>query len=243
MTASSGHPLAGRSALVTGASRGIGRATAIALAEAGADVLLVARHAADLAEAAAQCGGRGTPLTADLRDADDTQRLVSAVLSRIGHPPDVLVNNAGIFTLAPTHELDAADLAAMLDTNLVAPFRLLRAFLPGWRARADGHVVTIGSVADRTAFPDNGAYAATKFGARALHEVLRAESQGSGVRCTLVSPGPVDTPIWDPIRPETREGFPTREAMLTAADVAAAVLFAVSRPPHVNIDELRLGRA
>lgn len=243
MSASSGHPLAGRSALVTGASRGIGRATAIALAAAGADVVLIARGAADLAAAAADCGGRGTALTADLRDAQDTQRLVAAVLGRLGHAPDILVNNAGIFTLAPAHELEAGELSAMLDTNLVAPFRLLRAFLPGWRARADGHVVTVGSVADRTAFPDNAAYAATKFGARALHQVLRAESQGSGVRCTLVSPGPVDTPIWDPIRPETREGFPTREAMLTAADVADAVVFAVSRPAHVNIDELRLGRA
>lgn len=243
MTASSGHPLAGRSALVTGASRGIGRATAVALAAAGAEVLLVARGATELRAAAEACGGHGTALTADLRNEAETQRLVTAVLEQLGHGPDILVNNAGIFTLAPSHELEAGDLSAMLDTNLVAPFRLLRAFLPGWRARAAGHVVTIGSVADRTAFPDNAAYAATKFGARALHEVLRAESQGTGVRCTLVSPGPVDTPIWDPIRPETREGFPTRDAMLTAADVAEAVVFAVSRPPHVNIDELRLGRA
>lgn len=239
----SAHPLAGRSALVTGASRGIGRAIAEALAAAGAEVVLVARGADALAAAAAACGPRATAMPGDVATADGAATLVQAVWHRLGGPPDVLVNNAGLFALAPVHETDVAEFSATLELNLVAPFRLLRAFLPAWRGRGAGHVVTIGSVADRHPFPDNGAYAASKFGARALHEVVRAETQGSGVRCSLVSPGPVDTPLWDPIQPETREGFPSREAMLRAADVADAVVWCATRPPHVNIDELRLGRA
>jgi NADP-dependent 3-hydroxy acid dehydrogenase YdfG len=104
-------------------------------------------------------------------------------------------------------------------------------------------VVTIGSIADRVVFPDNGAYAASKFGLRALHEVMRAELRGSGVRATLVSPGPVDTPLWDPIGPDARPGFTPRAAMLAADAVADAILYAVTRPPSVNVDELRLTRS
>ena len=101
--------------------------------------------------------------------------------------------------------------------------------------------MTIGSVADRTAFAGNGAYAPSKFGARALHLVLREELRGSGIRVTLVSPGPVDTDIW-----EGRAGtgrFPPREAMLPADAVAAAVLYALEQPDAVNVDELRLSTA
>jgi NADP-dependent 3-hydroxy acid dehydrogenase YdfG len=92
-------------------------------------------------------------------------------------------------------------------------------------------------------FPENGAYAASKHGARALHEVLRLELRGSGVRATLVSPGPVDTSLWDAIDPDRRPGFTPRSAMLDATAVADAVVYAVTRPGAVNIDELRLSRS
>jgi NADP-dependent 3-hydroxy acid dehydrogenase YdfG len=111
------------------------------------------------------------------------------------------------------------------------------------RERGAGHIVTIGSIADRMAFPENGAYAASKFGLRALHEVMRAELRGTGVRTSLVSPGPVDTALWDPVAPETRPGFTQRAVMLSADAVADAVLFVVTRPAAVNIDELRLSRS
>lgn len=237
------HPLAGRSALVTGASRGIGRATAEALASAGAQVVLVARGAEALSAATAACGPRALACAADVSTTAGVTALVHDVMRHLSAPPDILVNNAGVFSLAPVHETSAVDFDAAVTMNLVAPFQLLRAFLPAWRTRGAGHVVTVGSIADRHPFPDNGAYAASKFGVRALHEVARAETQGTGVRCTLVSPGPVDTPLWDPVQPETREGFPTRDAMLRAADVADAIVYAVTRPAHVNVDELRLGRA
>jgi NADP-dependent 3-hydroxy acid dehydrogenase YdfG len=92
-------------------------------------------------------------------------------------------------------------------------------------------------------FPENGSYAAAKFGLRGLHAVLRAELRGTGVRSTLVSPGPVDTPLWDDVNPDERKGFTPRSAMLRPEDVAAAVLFAVAQPASVNVDELRLARS
>jgi NADP-dependent 3-hydroxy acid dehydrogenase YdfG len=101
----------------------------------------------------------------------------------------------------------------------------------------------VGSVADHTGFPDNAAYAASKYGLRGLHETLLAEYRGTGVRLTLVSPGPTDTGIWDPYDPDHRPGFPGRTQMLRPPDVAEAVLFVATRPPHVLLDWLRLGPA
>jgi len=111
------------------------------------------------------------------------------------------------------------------------------------RARGRGDIVTIGSIADHTIFPGNAAYGASKHGVRALHEVLRAELRGTGVRATLVSPGPVDTSLWDDIDPDTREGFTPRSRMLSPNAVAAAVLFALAQPPEVDIELVRLSRS
>jgi NADP-dependent 3-hydroxy acid dehydrogenase YdfG len=174
---------------------------------------------------------------------EEVQRAAERVALDFGGAPDVLVNNAGLFDLRRLEETAPIDFARAIETNLVAPFLLVRAFVPGMRARGSGHLVTLGSVADRTTFAENGAYAASKFGARAMHEVLRAELRGSGVRTTLVSPGPVDTPLWDPIGPDLRPGFTPRALMLSAADVAGAVLYALTAPATVNVDELRLSRS
>ncbi len=236
--------LAGRFALVTGASRGIGRAVAASLAAHGAHVFMLARGAVQLREAAGEIGHLATALPCDVTDAaavHQAAQQVVAELSRSGAAaPDLLVNNAGLFPLGPLHETSVVDFVATIDLNLVAPFRLLRAFLPAMRERGTGHIVTIGSVADRNIFPGNGAYAASKYGQRAMQEVLRSELRGTGVRSTLVSPAATDTPIWDPIDPDNQPGFPTRASMLRPADVADAVLWAVTRAPHVNVDELRL---
>jgi NADP-dependent 3-hydroxy acid dehydrogenase YdfG len=109
--------------------------------------------------------------------------------------------------------------------------------------RGSGHVVTIGSVADRIAYPENVAYAASKFAARAVHEVMREELRGSRVRVSLVSTGPVDTTIWDAIDPDHRPGFTPRAKMLRPEAVADAVLYVLTRDAQTNIDELRLSRA
>ena len=231
-------------ALVTGASRGIGRATVERLAAAGVRVAALARSAEALDTLAAGWPvGRVMRLVADLRDAQATAQALDALRTAFGGAPELVVNNAGVFTVAPAHETSVDAFADLVQANLVAAFQVVRAFLPELRARGAGHVVTIGSVADRQSFPGNAAYAASKYGLRALHEVLRAECRGTGVRCTLVSPGPVDTPLWDALDPDGREGFTPRSAMLAADDVADAVLYAATRRPEVNVDELRLGRA
>jgi NADP-dependent 3-hydroxy acid dehydrogenase YdfG len=234
--------LAGMKAVVTGASRGIGEATARALAGAGATVALVARSRDALERIAASLQGRGIVVPCDLRRAAAVDSAAETIRVAFGGATSILVSNAGIFPLAPIHELTGDDFAAAVELNLVAPFRFLRALLPAMREARRGHVVTIGSVADRVAYPGNAAYAATKFGARAVHEVLREETRGSGVRATLVSPGATDTALWDPHDPDRRADLPSRDRMLRAEEVAAAVLFAVTRPGGVNVDEIRISR-
>ncbi len=108
------------------------------------------------------------------------------------------------------------------------------------RDAGGGSFISVGSVADHTGFPENAAYAASKFGLRGLHETLAAEYAGTGVRLSLVSPGATDTTIWDPFTPERRAGFPARAAMLRPEDVADAILFAATRPAHVHVDWIRL---
>jgi len=233
------EPLAGRRALITGASRGIGRAIAESLALAGADVVLVARGIAGLTAVSKTIGERAEVRACDVTDHGAVAALADALMTA-GRTPDILVNNAGLFPLAPLDEMDPAEFEATMRVNVLAPFFVLRALLPSFKTRRSGHVLTIGSVADRTVFAGNGAYAASKYAQRAMQEVLRQELKGTGVRSTLVSPAATDTPIWDPIDPDHRPGFPTRVSMLRPADVAEAVLWAVTRPAHVNVDEVRL---
>jgi len=228
------RPLAGHVALVTGASRGIGAATAEALLAAGARVVRVARSLPPT--------DGYLDLPTDLTDAAQVEALAERVQREVG-PPDVVVSNAGGFLLRPLEDTSVADFDAQIAINLRAPFALARALLPMLKAAGRGCFVTVGSVADHVGFPENAAYAASKYGLRGLHETLVAEYRGSGVRLTLVSPGPTDTAIWEPFDPDRREGIPRRAGMLRPADVADAVLFVATRPPHVLIDWLRLGPA
>lgn len=234
--------LAGRTAVVTGASRGIGRAIARALAAEGARVAMLARGGELLRAEAHAIGELALALPCDVSDDTAVQRAVTDIERELG-VPHLLVSSAGLFHLEPVATTTEAAFRIVLETNLVAPFRLVRAFLPGMTARGDGHVITIGSIADRATFAGNGAYAASKFGLRALHQVLREELRGTGVRATLVSPGPVDTALWDAVDPDTRPGFTPRARMLSADAVAAAAVWAAGQPVTVNIDELRLSHS
>jgi NAD(P)-dependent dehydrogenase (short-subunit alcohol dehydrogenase family) len=223
--------LGGRIAVVTGASRGIGAAVAERLRAEGAQVARLARTL----RAAARDDGMDLPC--DLTQEDDVRHAAERILGQYG-PPDVVVSNAGAFLLRPLEETTTAEFDAQVAINLRAVFLVARAFLP--RMRAGGLHVTIGSVADHVAFAGNVAYAASKYGVRGLHGALREEFRGSGIRFTLISPGPTDTSLWDPVRPDEREGFVPRRRMLRPQDVAEAVVFAATRPAHVEIDWLRL---
>lgn len=166
------------------------------------------------------------------------------VSGMLGGAPDVIVNNAGVFQVARLEAMPVTLFKDVVDTNLVGPFLIVRAFINPMRARGSGHFVTIGSIADRSIFPENGAYAPAKYALRAMHEVLREELRGSGVRATLVSPGAVDTAMWDGVSFGAEERtVPKRDMMLVADDVAAAVLYAVVQPATVNVDELRISHA
>ncbi len=237
-------PLEGRTAAVTGASRGIGAGIAQALALAGARVALIARTEDDLGRQVALIGAGAIAVPCDVTD----EAAVTAAVQRIGDAfnaaPDILVNNAGIFEVATVAESSAESFRRTIDTNLFAPFLLARALLPGMIAGKRGHVVTIGSIADRTIFPENGAYSASKFGLRALHEVMRSELRGSGVRTTLISPGSVATDLWAQYEAEDGTSrFSPRSDMLPVEAVVSAVMFALTQPESVNVDELRLTRS
>jgi len=228
-----GPGLVGKLALVTGASRGIGLAVADELRAAGAHVIRLARSLQDAS------GDRLTDVQCDVTRPEDVDRALGRVVGELG-VPDIVVNNAGIFMIKPLMETTPADFTATLATNLTGPYLVARALVPRMVERGRGHLVTIGSISDYIGFPGSTAYAASKFGLRGMHEVIRAETAKTGVRTTLISPGPVDTDIWDAVRPDEKPGFTKRKDMMRVEDVAEAVLFAVTRAPRVAITEIRL---
>lgn len=222
-------------ALIAGASRGIGLAIADALAAQGHRTIRVSRSLAP----------RKAPdrldVSCDITDAGQVERL-RAECGAFG-VPDLLVLSAGQFALANLEDTTPDVFAGQLAANLTAPFLLLRAFLPAMKARKSGRVIALGSIADSTPLAGNAGYAASKYGLRGLIGVVREECGGTGVLCTLVSPGATDTDMWDPIDPDHRPGFLPRARMLRASDVAGAITWIAGLPPHVDIDWLRMGPA
>ena len=233
-------PLEGQTALVTGASRGIGAAVAARLAGAGAQVQLLARSADVLAPMAAALGGRAWPV--DLEDEGELWGVLDELTATLGGPPDLVVNAAGVFEMATMSETSIELFDRALGANLRGPFLVVRALLPAMLTRGSGSIITVGSVAGHRVLPGNAAYSASKFGVRGMHDVLSAELRGTGVRATLVEPGATDTSAWDAYGPDEDNELPSRAAMLSVDDVAEAVQFAATRPAGVWIPLLRIER-
>jgi NADP-dependent 3-hydroxy acid dehydrogenase YdfG len=235
--------LSGRTAVVTGASRGIGAGIAAALAAEGVRVAMLARDEAKLQERSRSLKG-SIPVACDVTKPESVEKAAKRIANELKGAPDILINNAGIFGVSIVEETSTADFVDTINTNLVGPFLLVRAFLGEMKKRKTGHVVTIGSVADRTIYTGNAAYSAAKFGLRAIHEVLRAELRGTGVRATLVSPAATDTDMWDNVTITDPAGKPhSKRPMLDPEDVVRAVMFALTQPERVNVDELRLSHS
>jgi len=242
-SASSSRPLTGKVALVTGASSGIGEATAAALAGAGANVAIAARRAdrlETLARKIEEAGGAVLQLPSDVTKPADIDRIVTVTAAE-WERLDILVNNAGIMLNAPIAEASSEEWRHMIELNLLALMNITKAALPHLKASA-GHVVNIASVAGRVANPGASAYAATKFGVVAFSEALRREVLADRVRVTVIEPGLVSTELGDHItNPSAKANLAQRQAELEpllAEDVAAAVTYVVTQPSRVSINEI-----
>jgi NADP-dependent 3-hydroxy acid dehydrogenase YdfG len=238
--------LEGRLALVTGASSGIGAATARALAKEGARLLLAARRVDRLETLASDLVGEGSAvrcLALDLRRAEEVSRALGE-LPEEWSQVDLLVNNAGLSRdLLPLAEGSVEAWTEMVETNLLGLLHVTRAVLPGMIARGRGHVVNLGSVAGREAYPGGNVYCATKAAVRSLNRGLRLDLKGGPVRVTTVDPGMVETEF-SLVRfrgDEERAGAVyQRMTPLRPEDVAEAILWCLTRPPHVNVEEVVL---
>lgn len=239
-----GRPLAGQVALVTGASSGIGAATARALAGAGATVVLVARRAERLAALCAELGPSAVAHPADVAVEEQARAAVAFAEGRCGKL-DVLVNNAGIIRPGTVETQDPREWRATFELNVLAAMVLAQAAIPGMRARNGGHIVNISSNAAKIpGGAGQASYAASKYALTAFSSSLRKELGAAGIRVTLIEPGTTVTEVAesipDPQRRAALDRHMHREHNLEAEDVAAAVLYAVTQPPRVNVNEIWL---
>ncbi|MFS8823231.1 SDR family oxidoreductase [Synechococcus sp. W60.2] len=224
-------------ALITGASRGIGKAVALALARQGVAVALVARSHPDLLGVQAEIqakGGKAEVFPIDLADLRALPQRLQALLDQFG-VCDVLVNNAGIAHVGPLATLSLSDWQRVIDLNLTAAFLCAQAVLPAMRRQRCGTIVNIISIAGKRAFPNWGAYCASKFGLLGFSQALAAEERQHGIRVTSLCPGAVDTPLWDTVQVDF-----DRSKMLSPELVADLIAHIVRLPKGAVVEDLTL---
>ena len=238
------RPLAGKVAVVTGASSGIGEATAVALAGAGAAVAIGARRADRLDALAAKLRADGATVLAldlDVTDEESCSGAVRRTREELGGL-DVLVNNAGVMLLGTIVGADPEDWRRMISTNVLGVMYMTGAAIDGMVEQGSGDIVNMSSVAGRVARKGAGVYNASKWAVNAFSESLRQEVTGRGVRISLVEPGAVSTELANHItQPEAQEAarqMYTSMRTLQSEDIARAVLYVVSQPPHVAVNEV-----
>jgi NADP-dependent 3-hydroxy acid dehydrogenase YdfG len=231
-------------ALVTGASSGIGEATALALAAEGARVALAARRTdrlEDLVSRIKASGGEAFAIAADISDEAQAHQAVQSTYEH-WNQLDILVNNAGVMLLSPISEANSADWRQMININLLGLMYTTQATIAIMKAQGGGHIVNLSSVAGRVANPNAAVYAATKFGVGAFSEGLRREVYKDKIRITLIEPGSTVTELLDHITNPTTKSQSLAMAgtmnRLQATDIAAAIVYAVSQPAHVNVNEI-----
>ena len=228
-------PLAGAVALVTGGTRGIGRAIARRLAQLGAAVSICGRDKSALSAAAAQLQNSGQPvfsLIADVSRSVDVSSLVDKTQSALG-PISILVNNAGIGLFGPAHEKTEADWDRVLDTNLKSVFLVSRAVAPSMIQRGTGDIINISSLAGRNAFAGGGIYCASKWGLQGLSGCMAEDLREHGIRVSVICPGSVATDF-------STRGSKDLSKVLSPEDVAHAVEMIVTQRPQSFLSEIHL---
>jgi clavulanate-9-aldehyde reducatase len=237
--------LTGRRAIVSGSSSGIGEATALALAREGATVALGARRKERLDELAKRIsadGGEAHPYEVDVSDESQAKAFVEKACEELGGL-DILVNNAGVMLLGPIEGAETDDWRTMINVNLLGLVYCTQAALPLMREAGGGNIINVSSVAGRTASLGSAVYNMTKWGVTGFSEALRQEALHSGIRVTCLEPGFVDTELQghneNPVVVDALEKMREQTGdLLQAEDMAAAILYAVSQPPHVNVNEI-----
>jgi NADP-dependent 3-hydroxy acid dehydrogenase YdfG len=228
-----------RVAVVTGASSGIGEATARGLRQAGFFVVLGARRQDRLMAVAHELGGRGLPL--DVRDPTSIEAFTAAIAAEFAQV-EILVNNAGLAAgLAPLAEGNDDDWVQMMETNVLGLLRVTKAMLPLLRKAPRAHIVNLGSVAGFEVYPGGVGYTASKHAVRAITKTLRLELMGEPIRVTEIEPGMVETEFsLVRFKGDAKRASTVYQGMqpLTGADVADCIVWAITRPPHVNVDEM-----
>jgi NADP-dependent 3-hydroxy acid dehydrogenase YdfG len=235
--------LSGQVVAVTGASSGIGEATALACARAGAAVALAARRADRIDELARRIvadGGRAIAVPTDVGEEDQARAFVERTHAELGRL-DVLVNNAGVMLLGAIENAPTEEWREMIHVNLFGVLYCTHAALPLMHAQGAGHIVNVSSVAGRFARAGSGVYNLTKFGVGAFSEALRQEVAPIGLRITLIEPGAVATELAGHNRPEVLEQISRTFSgveRLAAEDIANAILYAIGQPPNVSVNEV-----
>lgn len=228
-----------KSALITGASSGIGKATALAFAKAGINLALVSRQESKLeavADAAREAGVEAKAYPLDLAEVGRVKEKISAIANSFG-AIDILVNNAGMGYTNTVMETPLTDWQQVIDLNLTSVFQCIQGILPQMRDRGSGTIINVTSIAAQQPFPGWGAYSVSKAGLVALSKTLAAEERAKGIRIVTINPGAVNTPIWDT---ETVQADLNRSAMLTPEIVAQSILHMTLLPEQAVIEELTL---
>ncbi|TMF93889.1 MAG: SDR family NAD(P)-dependent oxidoreductase [Chloroflexi bacterium] len=232
-------PDSDRIAVVTGASSGIGEATARGLRAAGFFVVLGARREDRLMAVARELGGRGLPL--DVRDLASIDAFTAAIAAEYGQV-EILINNAGLAAgLQPLAQGNDDDWVQMMETNVLGLLRVTRAMLPLLRRAPRAHIVNLGSVAGFEVYPGGVGYTASKHAVRAITKTLRLELMGEPIRVTEIEPGMVETEFsLVRFKGDREKASNVYQGMqpLTGADIADCIVWVVTRPPHVNVDEM-----
>ncbi|KJH71653.1 SDR family oxidoreductase [Aliterella atlantica] len=226
-----------QTALITGASSGIGKATALAFAKAGVNVALVSRSAAKLAAVASAAQATGVTAktyVVDLAQVEQVQAQIKAIALDCGSI-DILVNCAGMAYIGTLGETPLADWLKVIDINLTSVWQCILGVLPSMRDRAGGTIINVASIAGKQPFPEWGAYSVSKAGLIALSKTLAAEERANGIRVTAICPGAVNTELWD-----TVESNFDRQSMLTPEIVAESIVHTALLPQQAVIDELTL---